>query len=365
MPTTSKSEHHYGLLIAGGAGTRLWPLSRKDRPKQFQKFVKEETLLQHMTEMVRQVLPLERIFIMATPEFAEIIFQQIPTFPKNNLLFEPSRKDTGPAIILAMMQIAERDPEAIVAALWADHNIEDSKTFAGLLTTAFYAAEEHPDAMVTMGAKPLSPDTGLGYIQMGDEIDSHNGNPIFAVKRFVEKPDLATATEFVNSREYLWNMGYNFMHAKYMIEISRKLNPELAEVFDILQKACASGEHSEITSAYEKMPKISIDYLVVEHLTNLLVVPADVGWSDIGNWKSLQEILRDRYPDAMVTKGSVINLESENCLVFSKDRVITTVGLKDLIIVDDGDALLVMHKDSAQAIKLLTQKLESTNPELL
>ena len=364
MPSPLNS-HHYALIVAGGSGTRLWPLSRKNRPKQFQSFIKEQTLLQHMVSHVEDVLPIEHVFILATPEFAPIILEQLPSLPPENLLYEPARRDTGPAMILGMMQISQRDPEATTAVLWADHNIEKASTFSELLEVAFQASEQHPHALITMGSKPTYPATGFGYIQMADEDKAYGNHTVFAVKRFVEKPDLATATEFVASWEYLWNMGYNVMRTDQFLKVCREINPELKETLNKLQKACENQDHQAIASVYEELPKISVDYLVVQHLKDLYVVPADIGWNDIGSWKALHEILRDQFSDGVVTRGNVITLESEECLIYSKDRLITAVGLKDIIIVDDGDAILVMHKDHAQAIKTLTQKLEVSNPELL
>ena len=358
-------DHTYAIIMAGGAGTRLWPISRKSRPKQFQAFTHELTMLQHMVSLTRQVISIEQIFIMATPEFADIIRTQIPELPTENVLFEPSRRDNGPAITLGMIQVHRRDPKAIVALLWSDHDIREKEVFAKTITAAFQAAKDHPSSLVTVGAKPTSPDPSLGYIQVGTEIQKYNGVPVFVVKRFVEKPSSEDAIKFVSSWEYLWNVGYKIISTTEFLSKFSEVHPELAPTISKLTAACESVDERKITALYEQFPKLSIEYLLTPHLTNLLVVPADIGWSDIGNWGTLHDVLKDRYPEQVVTRGEVITHGSKNSLVFAHDRPIAIIGVEDLIVVDDGDVILVMKKDAAGEIKKFIQKLETTNPELL
>lgn len=356
------AEHSYVLIIAGGAGTRLWPISRKSRPKQFQAFTNGQTLLQNMASLATQVVPIERVFVMATTEFSPVIREQLPDLPQENLLFEPARRDTGPAAALAMLQIHQRDPEATVAMLWSDHVIQDAEGFSKVLSTCFQAVSDHPEALVSVGANPTYPDTGLGYIQMGDIVHRYGDVTVFQVRKFVEKPDLATAKKFLSSWEYLWNVGYNVMRAGYFMGELRRVQPELTPILDELE---AAKDPAAITAAFEKLPKISLDYLLVQKLTTQLVVPADIGWSDIGNWNTLHDVLRGDKEDGMVTRGEVYSVESENNLVFAKDRPIALVGVKGLIVVDEGDSLLVMHKESAQSLKKLIATLEEHNESLL
>jgi len=358
----SLSEHSYVLIIAGGAGTRLWPISRQSRPKQFQSFTNERTLFQNMAELALQVVPIERVFVMATPEFSPLILEQIPDLPNENLLFEPGRRDTGPAAALAMLQINQRDPDAAVAMLWSDHVIQDKEKFAEVLSTCFQTVGDHPEALVSVGASPTEPDTGLGYIQMGDAVQRYGDITVFKVRKFVEKPDLATAKKFLTSWEYLWNVGYNVMRTNTFLQELRKVQPELEPVLDELS---AASTPDQIATAYEKMPRISLDYLLVQKLDTQMVIPADMGWSDIGNWNTLHEVLKSEAKDGLVTRGEVISIESDNSLVFAKDRPIALVGVHDLVIVDDGDVLMVMHKSSAQSIKQLITTLEERKKNLL
>ena len=349
--------------MAGGAGTRLWPLSRKSRPKQFQAFTDEQTLLQHMVELAATVVPLERILIMATEEFSETIRQQVTGLPAENLLFEPARRDNGPAFLLGALQLESRDPEAIMAVLWSDHLIQNPEGFTSMLLGAFAASEAQPDALVTVGANPTSPDPTLGYIQMGRETGEYEGTSVFTVRRFIEKPDAKTAERFVASWDYLWNVGYKILGVAGFLNSLRTVRPDLDAPTDTLRNSVKAGDRAKIASAYEAFTKESIEYMYTQHLTELLVVPADLGWSDLGNWNILHEVLSD--DGGMAIQGEVISVSSSNCLAFAKDRPIALVGVRNLIVVDDGDCILVMHKEATGEIKAVGPALEPIHPELL
>lgn len=340
----------------------MWPLSRQKRPKQFQTFVGQESLLQHMVNLTNKVLPLDKIYILATQEFSEVIKEQIPNLPEENLLFEPMRRDNGPAALLGMIQIKKRDPDAIVAILWSDHLITEEANFSQMLEASFASAEYFPNYLVTVGANPSEPDTGLGYIQMEKEIGRFHKLPVYAVKRFVEKPDLIQARRFVNSWEYLWNTGYKIMGAAQFVKAFRRVQPKLRPLIDKLEK---TNDYNLIQEIYADFHKQSIEYLFTPYIKDILVVPADIGWSDVGNWNTLHDILKVSNEQNLVKRGRVVSINCQNTLVFAKDRVIATLGLENLIIVDDGDCLLVMNKENAQDIKLVINHLEEHNEELL
>lgn len=359
--------HTYALVMAGGAGSRLWPMSRNSLPKQFQYILGEETPFQHMVKLLRQVIPLEQIMVMAVPEFTHLILEQVPGFPEANILFEPARRDTGPAIVLGMLQIQARDPEALVATVWSDHLVLDEAMFASVLRAGFATAEANPQQYVTVGANPTKADTSLGYIQMGNTQAEFEGIEVRKVKRFVEKPDQATATQFFQSTSYLWNVGYNVTFASSFLEAFAKTNPDLNEATESLTKAIASGDHDAIATSYEAFPKKSIDYLLVEKLTDIAVVPADMGWSDIGTWTTLHQMMVNKSGNDMVTQGPVTSTNSSQSLVFAKDKPVIVVGMANVIVVDTGDAILVMDSGApASQLKAIVQEnLSQTNPELL
>lgn len=348
--------------MAGGAGTRLWPISRAERPKQFQSFVGPETLLQHMVSLATEVVPLERVFIMATPQFSQTIQEQLPELPSQNILFEPARRDNGPAIMLGMLQVSKLDPQATVAILWSDHLIQSRASFAITLNAAFMAAEATPQAMVTVGANPTFPNTALGYIQMGKEVAQYADVPVFTVRKFIEKPELKVAQAMVSGWEYLWNIGYKVLNVQMFIETFREVQPELRETFDALQKA---ESQAVITELYEKFPKLSIEYIYTPFVKELLVVPADMGWSDIGDWKTLHEVLAEDHPENLALRGQVISHHSRGSLAFSKTKPIVLLGVEDIVVVEEDDVILVMNREQAQDIKQLNALLETANPELL
>jgi mannose-1-phosphate guanylyltransferase len=354
--------HRYVLISAGGAGTRLWPLSRANRPKQFERFVGEETLFQHIASLALKTVPIERIMVMTVAPFADYVRQQLPNLPAENLLLEPDRRDNGPAIVFAMLALAARDPQATAAILWSDHLIRQPEAFPPMLEAAFAAAEERPGHLVTVGAKPTKPDASLGYIQMSHELAEYHGVPVFAVKQFIEKPEQARADKFVKSWDYLWNVGYKIMSAQHFLEKLSEARPELQETIEGLRTAVLSGDTTSIAAAYSALPKESIEYLFTQHLKDILVVPADIGWSDVGTWNTLHEVFKNG--EDVITQGDVVQVASKNTLALAKDRPITLVGVENLIVVDSGDAILVMSKNNPD-IKAAYAQLEQDHPELL
>lgn len=358
----TSNSHHYALIMAGGSGTRLWPMSRASLPKQFQPLLGTQTPFQHMIELITQVIPLEKVFVMAVPEFTELILSQAPGLPRENILLEPGRRDNGPAITFALLQIEQRDPEATVAILWSDHRIARPAAFEQALNTSLQASTENPDSMVIIGAKPTRPDTNLGYLEMSEMRGRYNGIATFTATRFIEKPDLPTAKRFASSWEYLWNVGYSVIPVRTFFQKFAEIQPDLMPVIAELRNALG-GNAAE---SYEKLPKMSIDYLFTQKMTNLLAVPADMGWSDIGTWNILQDVLSEAQETDVIIQGPVTHVATHNSLIFAKDRPITTVGLQNIIVVDTGDAILVLDRnaDSAHMKELITT-LQTTHPELL
>lgn len=363
----SNKKERCALIIAGGMGARLWPMSRRALPKQFQHLLGNETPFQHMVRLVTQVVPLEHVYVMAVPDFADIILEQVPELDRSHILFEPAQRDTAPAVTLGMLQIAAVNPHATVATLWSDHLVLDEQRFAQVLTAAFEAAEAQPEYLVSVGSKPTKADPSLGYIHMGKEDGHYNGVDVHYVQQFIEKPDQKTAETFFASWEYLWNVGYNVMTVESFVRELLAAQPDHAKTITALRDAIAAGNQEDIARLYAELPKTSIDYFLVQKLTKILVVPADMGWSDIGTWTTLYHMMVTKSGEHLVTQGEVRSINTENSLVFAKDRPVTLVGVKDLIVVDTGDTVLVMHHEAAPGdLKSLVQDiLTETNPELL
>jgi mannose-1-phosphate guanylyltransferase len=342
-------------------------MSRNSLPKQFQYILGEQTPFQHMLKLLQQVIPLENIMVMAVPEFRHLILEQVPGFPEENILFEPARRDTGPAVLLGMLQIEARDPNALVATVWSDHLVLDETMFANVLRAGFATAEANPEQYVTVGAKPTKADTSLGYIQMGSTQAEYSSIEVRKVKRFVEKPDQATANQFFQSTSYLWNVGYNVTYAHTFRKQFIACNPDLSDATHALQTACQQEDATAITATYEVFPKKSIDYLLVEKIQDIAVVPADMGWSDIGTWNTLHQMMSNKTGNDLVSQGPVTSKGSRNSLAFAKDTPIILVGVTDTIVVDTGDAILVMSNQApASELKSIIQdSVSQTNPELL
>jgi mannose-1-phosphate guanylyltransferase len=321
-----------------------------------------------MVRFVQQTIPLERIFVMAVANFGSVILEQVPNLPPENILIEPAQRDTGPALIFGLAQVHAHDPEACVASFWADHLILDITAFSETLAAAFTAVEAQPSRLVIMGATPTKPDTTLGYIHKGEA-----EGDLYRVKSFVEKPDSSTAAAYLQSGDYLWNVGYSIVQTGVFMEEVVRLNPEHAQVITNLYTTLAAHyEYPEeklkaLAHLYEQLPKTSIEYLYTQKVKDIFVIPTDMGWSDIGTWTTLHKMMIGDSTKRLVTQGEVHSINTENSLVFAKDRPITLVGVKDLIVVDTGDTILVMHHDApANDLKKLVQDtLTNTNPELL
>ena len=321
-----------------------------------------------MIGLITQVIPLERIFIMATPDFKSMILEQVPGILENNILIEPARRDNGPAITLGMLQIEQRDPEAEVGIFWSDHRIERPEAFKQAVEAAFAAVENYADYLIIVGANVTRPDTALGYIQMDKELGTYAGVRVFSAVRFIEKPDLPTARRFQSSWGYLWNVGYSVMKVDAFFRSLAEVQPDLRETLANLKQVISQPNvtANDIAPVYEGFEKISIDYLFTQKLTKLAVVPSDMGWSDIGTWEILHEVLASSHSDNMVTKGDVTAIGTTHSLIYAKDKPIAVVGMENVIVVDTGDAILVMNRTAPSSlVKDLTKHFSNTKPELL
>lgn len=349
------SPHAYAVIMAGGSGTRLWPLSRQEKPKQFQRFFSDKTMLEETFDRVVRFVPAERIFVSTTERYRELVLASLKDFPEENLIIEPEPRGTAAAILWSALHIAARDKDAIIATLASDHAIKNPEAFGDSLATAFAAAEKYPDTLVTMGINPTRPDTGLGYIKLGDELDEIGGNRVFKAEAFKEKPDRATAEHYLAAWDYLWNAGYFIFTARGFLDMNEELAPDMSAKLE-------SAFLEKNPGAYSQVANEAIDTLIAERLSpeKRLVVPAPLEWSDVGNWLTLYEFLQ---PDgegapSVVSKGSHLDLDSVRCFVHGEDKLIATIGLEDVVVVESKDAILVAHKDKVQDIKKIIEALK-------
>lgn len=366
--TQGKHAHSYAVIMAGGSGTRLWPLSRKEKPKQFQSFISSKTMIQETFARVANIVPQENIFVSTTKEYKQLVLEQLPEITENRLILEPKPRNTAPAIALVAATIALYDKDAVIATIASDHAIENPEEFNATIDAAFATVTKHRDVLVTVGINPTHPDTGLGYIKMGREFDVTSGKRVFVVDAFKEKPDLKTAEEYLSSWEYLWNAGYFIFAAESFAEWTKRYSPELHQAIEkiIGHKIASTLDEKTLETLYAETPSEPIDTAIVEKLSpdHRLVIPSPLKWSDVGGWENLYSFLREKDGSSMVIRSKHLDLDSKNTLVYGKDKLIVTIGLKDLIIVDTDDTLLIAHRDHiSMKIKKLIEKLKDDNKE--
>jgi mannose-1-phosphate guanylyltransferase len=354
----------YGVIMAGGSGTRLWPLSRSEQPKQLLKVVKGKSLLQHSYERLRGLLQPEQIFVCTAASQGPAVLENLPELPKENLLGEPQARDTANAIGFAAAVLAKRDPEAVCAVVTADHVIEPFSEFQSSLRKGFDVISQHPDALVTFGIIPTHGHTGLGYIHRGEALPIPGA---YRVQAFREKPDKATADRYVESGRYYWNSGMFVWRCDTVLgELAAHLPESHSGLMKISQAWGTPAQKATLEAVYPTLPKISIDYAVMEPASqgkgkaHVAVVEMSVRWLDVGSWPALAETMAVDEHNNAVSAGSYIYLDSDDNVIVSQDpdHLITTIGITDMIVVHTRDATLVCPKQDSQRVKDLLGKIK-------
>lgn len=347
-------DNTYAVIMAGGVGSRFWPASRKNTPKQFLDLTGcGMTMAQATVERLQLDIPYDRILVVTGQATAAAAADALPMLPKENILVEPVGRNTAACVGWAALHVRRRNPKGVMVVLPSDHLVQDEPAFRDRLKVAVKAAAE--DAIVLFGVKPRHPETGFGYVETASLL----GDDVVDVVRFVEKPDLEKAKAYVESGRFLWNAGmFFFTAARILAEIERLL-PELSKGLAVMDAAAGPGEVEATAAVYPTLPSISIDYGIMERTVGCKVVPVDFGWHDVGSWTAAHE-LADRDERGNFFLGEVISVESTGCYVRSNDpkKVIALVNLKDIVVVDTGDALLVCNRADAQSVKEVVASLE-------
>lgn len=343
-------QNNYVAIMAGGIGSRFWPVSRQNYPKQFLDILNTgKTLIQATYDRFAQFIPEDNIYVVTSHNYREIVEQQLPALKSRNILCEPSRKNTAACVAYVSYLLQEINPDSNLICAPADHLIMDDTTFTKVCLEALGFTNKN-NALVTLGIKPLNPNTGYGYIQYEEPSVCDN---IFKVKTFTEKPDLELARTFIASGDFLWNAGIFAWRTKTIIDCFDKYLPEMHEIFYGARKALNSEKEQEaIDLIYPLCASISIDYGILEKADNVYVIPSAFGWSDLGTWGSAFDNLEKDYMENAVAGKNIILFDSTHNVVHSTgDKLVLLQGLEDFIVVDTDDALLVCKKDKEQNIK--------------
>lgn len=343
---------HYAVIMAGGAGTRLWPAARRHSPKQLQRLIFEQPLIAETVERLAAVYAPEHIFIVTASRYADPIKEILPNLPAENIISEPVGRNTAAAIALAAFQIARDDPDGIFAVFPADHVILAPQELYTALDFAHALALEH--RVVDIGVPPSHPETGYGYIKLGHEIDRRDGLQAFEVEGFVEKPDRTTAESYVSAGNYIWNSGMFVWRAGEYLTALHELLPE---TYARLEGPFKSGNWDDLTEAYERIEDISVDYAIMERTSDVVALPVDFGWRDIGDWAALYDLMEhDDHGNAF--DGRHAYIDTENCLMLSPRKLVAAVGVRDLVVVDTDDVLLIMPRNRSQDVKALLEEIK-------
>jgi len=359
------SSHHYAVIMAGGGGTRLWPVSRKENPKQLLPLLGQETLFQSTVKRLENLFPPERILVVTIEEQAREMKKQAPEIPEENYLIEPAPRGTASVVGLAAMVLKKRDPNAIMSILPSDHFIRNVDLFHYLLKTAFEVAENQ--YLVTLGITPTSPSTAYGYIQQGKPVEGGYKYPVYMVNKFIEKPNEETAQQLLRTGSHSWNSGMFIWQVDTILNEIAKQMPELGKQLDAIGQAWGTSKQDEVLqNRWKDLKTETVDYGIMEKADRVVVLPAGgLGWSDVGMWSSLFEVL---LPDMNGNIATNTNLhlahETHNTLVYGgSERLIVTIGVDDMVIVDTGDALLICKADQSQRVKEVVEHLKKHNQE--
>jgi mannose-1-phosphate guanylyltransferase/mannose-6-phosphate isomerase len=348
-------EHLHAVILAGGSGTRLWPLSTPSFPKQFLPMPNGNSMIQETLARVEPLITPERTWVVTGRSMAELVHEHLPTIPASHILGEPMGRSTSAAIGWVAATIARQEPQAIMASFHADAAISKVEALRQSLQLAYQLAEQ--GFLVTLGVKPTSPETGYGYIRFGEQVSEGYGHHAFQAERFVEKPNLATAESYLRDGHYVWNSGMFIWRVETILAELRTYLPEIAHKLDTIIEAMGTAQQQEVLDeVWPTMPPITIDTGIMEKTNKLVVIPVDLGWNDVGNWEQYGELF-SADEQGVRAVGNHHELGSANIFVYNATpRQVYTIGLQDVVIIEMEDMTVICHKNDVQRVKELAEK---------
>ena len=352
----------YAVIMAGGAGTRFWPASRSDRPKQYLPISGDRPMISATAARLEGLVPQEQVLVVTAESQAHLVRECLPSLPEENLLTEPAARNTAACVALAAFEVHRRDPDAVQVVLAADHVIEPAESFRATVHAAAAEAAKG-EHLVTLGIRPDRPATGYGYIRAGEQVAEIDGQPVFEVARFVEKPDRASAESFVKSGRFYWNSGMFVWRTSTILDAYERLMPDVHAGLKNAKDADA------LAKVYSGLQNIPVDKGILERAENVRVLPIDYRWNDVGSWSALTRVVdRDSAGNwAVLSDGAkLIAEESGGCIAYAEGKeLVALLGVRDLIVVRAGDATLIAPRERAEDVRRLVQRLRDEGPEFV
>lgn len=362
--------HTYILLMAGGSGTRLYPASREATPKHLSKIIGDKTFLQQTFSRAAKIVSPDHIYISTNEKYIDQILKQLPELKKDQIIAEPEKRNTAPALALSSMIISHKDPSAVIAAISCDHQILKEHSFVSTFKAGLETISKMPDSIMILGIQPDSPHLGYEYIEKDEVIEEQNKFAVSKVKRFVERPSDREAAKKYIDLGYYWNAGYFIFSGKYFLDQVRQFLPSVSEGLDKIEGVIEKNNFDQVLrKEFLKFPDAQVDKSIITKIKNLLVLPADLGWCDVGSWDVVTDLIEDKKKDenGNYSEQPHVFIDSHNTMILGNGnrKLIATIGLSNITIVDTGDVFLVMEKGRGQEVKKIVEELKKRKMEEL